>query len=165
MNCRSSPVNISLLARVFDGDLALFQEGQDTGDPARVVDVLRKLLGRGPPHSPTRTTNESCTDASQSSSGPSSMTTLALVLPFYLTSKFSLQLPHVQCVLVFKVRGTRFRLTMRRPCTPTQTRRCGNRSVPFTICRIKMTQNGEKMVPSSSFPSFGLFCTAACCPF
>lgn len=49
LNCRSSPVNISLLTRVFDGDLALFQEGQDTGDPARVVDVLRKLIGRGPP--------------------------------------------------------------------------------------------------------------------
>lgn len=49
LNCRSSPVNISLWARVFDGDLSLFQEGQDTGDPARVVDVLRKLLGRGPP--------------------------------------------------------------------------------------------------------------------
>lgn len=48
LNCRSSPMNTSLLARVFDGDLALFQ-GQDTGDPAHVVDVLKKLLGRVAP--------------------------------------------------------------------------------------------------------------------
>lgn len=45
VNCRSSHGNTSLLATVFDGDLKLFQ-GHDTDDPARVIEVLQKLLGR-----------------------------------------------------------------------------------------------------------------------
>lgn len=81
LNCRSSPMNTSLLARVFDKELDLFQ-GQATGDPAHVVEVLQNLLGRVDPSVlPLCTTNERRFWL-HSSRGPSSVKMLAPVLLF-----------------------------------------------------------------------------------